>query len=294
MEVVVVEQPETVVGVPEQMDPLTVNNNDSVVNTKDLVILNENIKETIDSSNNSSEVSPFGPWMLVRRNPRTRGRPNFSTINDNKIISNKGSRFSSLMEKAENEEEVLQDTEEVNVNVAHQDSNINKGNALGTGKKANKGRTNQGNKGPSIIKPKQSIKGPVLNISPINNKIEPKETKESSTPAPISDEERKLLRDKEKLILHNMKLLEQCGINGLDLISTHVMMPSAETIEFARTRRKLGTGEDGPSKPLDFVSGRALASNMEIDENQASMLRIGKETNSPGTAETSLERHLTS
>ncbi|KAK7290252.1 hypothetical protein RIF29_04535 [Crotalaria pallida] len=271
MEVAVVVQSEEADGGPRQVVGATINNNDSVINAKDSAIQTEIIKETRDSSTVSLEASPFGPWMLVPKNPRFKGRPNLVHSAGNRSFGNVGSRFSSLMENTDLVEENTHASQEGNEEIVPpsiKDKNLES-------KKHSRGRANQGSKNNNMPKPKQAIKEPILRTKSIENNKAPKVPFGPQSSQPTQDEKEnsvsekgRLQREKEKLILHNMKILEKNGINGLDLISTHVMLPNAESINFARAKRQSFNEGDSSSKPLVNNSNKDGESRMEIDGAQ--------------------------
>ncbi|KAK7267400.1 hypothetical protein RIF29_20072 [Crotalaria pallida] len=183
-------QPEMVTGDAMQTEITTVDNSDFEITINDTDPQNDKNKEITDYTANVPESSPFGPWMMVRRNPRFKGRSIFSQSNGNNHSSMNGSRFATLTENPDLLEEDLMEQHKESIEERITTIN-NKDQAYMPPKKFVKGRSSTSNKY-NTVKPKQANNGPSTSLSIV------KPMKESKTPSELVEPQNQSMEEKKK------------------------------------------------------------------------------------------------
>ncbi|KAK7290059.1 hypothetical protein RIF29_04209 [Crotalaria pallida] len=194
------------------------------------------------------ETSHFGPWMLARKPTHFKGNLKLKQERESTQSRERGSRFVSLSEDMELVNEFSMELPTASKKEQLQDDNLIKKQAS-TSKKTNKVRSLQGGKNPQI-KNKQTTKGPIL---PSHKESTPKPTSvEVVTKSPkfVSDDEKRIMRGKEQVILHKMWTLKRQGYSGIDNIATYVVLPNEESVDFNLIQRGKNIVINPAPKPL--------------------------------------------
>ncbi|KAK7251995.1 hypothetical protein RIF29_35653 [Crotalaria pallida] len=265
----------------------TGNNNEPSIINNDTDHAEEKNKEVCDSSAINSDISPFGPWMLVRKNPRSKGKANSSLNHVNNRSINNGSRYSSLMESTENlVDEAVDDQRESNI----ESSIATNGKEITFApKRLQKGRTSAVNKVPPPKQKHASLGPKSIHTSTQLNK-ETKSPSVTQSPNGLSIEEKNEIKEKEKRSLHTMRNLLKKGFTGFENSTLQIWNSSNEALEAAMARRLKAFGVASSSEPPDNSIVELDGSIMDIDESKSSPSHIGKELTGPENGDASLER----
>ncbi|KAK7270409.1 hypothetical protein RIF29_23518 [Crotalaria pallida] len=139
-------------------------------------------------------------------------------------------------------------------------------------KKPNKVRSPLGNKNPQI-KNKQSSKGPNLPSYKENNPKPISVEVGSKSPKVVSDEEKRIMKGKEQVILHKMRTLQKQGFSGIDNIATYVVLPNEESVDFDLLQKGKNTVINPIPKPPDPVEDEGGGTEMLVDSLSLSSLQ---------------------
>ncbi|KAK7243796.1 hypothetical protein RIF29_38608 [Crotalaria pallida] len=240
-----------------------------------------------------SEASHFGPWMLVRKSPRIRGK-GLATLKDFNQGGINGSRFASLNEENEMGSE---DTNPPRVIVDDSANNNNKEENIGLSTKRIKVRNPYAGKTPQN-RPKQflspkTFKGPIINQKQPPEVTKPKQISDLKKDSNVAHEEPPRYSNKtENEILHRMKIMQKQGVTGIDNIATHVFLPDPDMVDFAHLRRGSNTVINPVTVPPDKTINSATQNSMEIDKASSSSVYTGMERDASHPAGVDLEGQI--
>ncbi|KAK7251054.1 hypothetical protein RIF29_33927 [Crotalaria pallida] len=221
----------------------------------------------------------FGPWMLVRKYNKVRGRSPAKDSNGKasskfrgeSSIKNpssvNGSRFSSLAE----------------ANVSMQDSPVNNDNASTLPQVGPKILMNKEVKVRNSAGGKNSQQKSVTKVVGLGPKAKPSRTgplekgtkhisksrtqvDQNAADAAAREEAKMAMKDKEKQMLHRMKILSKKGSNFLEQHTTQVILPNQEIINSLHNNINHVISGSSTSRPPD-PSHRHRG--MELDNSQS-------------------------
>ncbi|KAK7282130.1 hypothetical protein RIF29_10697 [Crotalaria pallida] len=244
---------------------------------KQIMVINEeetnkDMKNNISIVKDSSTTnSPFGPWMLVKNPPRFKGKQ-FNPSNDHTpSMKAKGSRFASLIEETEDEENLIEYETGPSISA---EANLNQVGLVVSPKKTIRvcdplaGRNSQhrpfkNNNQQSQLRTKPTMSG----------SLRPPQASHKSHENILSthqnDEQRKQMKEKEKAILHKMRILEKQGIGNIDSFCTQVLLPPSSNFNLVYSRQEVNSEATLPPKPPDLAAessgGINQNASMEVD-----------------------------
>ncbi|KAK7243340.1 hypothetical protein RIF29_38133 [Crotalaria pallida] len=245
------------------------------------IVSNVNLQHSLIAQA-KSEPSPFGPWMLVQRFQRNKKR---TTSNNNHNEDFSGSRYEVLLDdneepnhvhgestvKENNATENVTDLGPTNIEEVHP---VETANLVTTAmhkpvsrirnpqQKANKNSqaSSHGKKGPH--KQKNFKEGTVYSKEPQSNVNFIK-------PTPLDVEGRRIIKEKEKEVLHQMRILQK--INNKNFIENNldqVYLPTEEEFELAQRIKGNQAVVDAKSKPPDNVMDIDTQKNIVLCNDQ--------------------------
>ncbi|KAK7290481.1 hypothetical protein RIF29_04937 [Crotalaria pallida] len=209
--------------------------------------------------------------MLVKRLPRFKAKSSLADNVKPQPIINKGSRFTSLMEVDDKEEDTI------GTNIDSHDLNLDSHKQVGLSespKKTQRVRDPLAGKN-TQPKPTKNISLPHGQKSKTAKSLNQRSpiVTSSSSDAPshtqISGELQKQRKEKEKNILHSMKILEKQGIGTIDSFCTRVSLPSSPEVNRAFAQNGGLVDVHQLSKPPDLGASKKDNINqnasMEVD-----------------------------
>ncbi|KAK7268256.1 hypothetical protein RIF29_20951 [Crotalaria pallida] len=234
------------------------------------------VPETSNLGDTKSETSHFGPWVLVRRSPRFRGKGAASLKDINQGGIN-GSRFASLNEENEMGIEGINPS---NANSDEPATRNSKVESLGLLNKKikirnpNAGRNPQNR--PKNLQSPKTHKGSITNLK---HSVEPSKAKHTPDPKKdpilVCEEPLRNSTKTDNVILHKMKILQKQGVTGLENKATQVIVPNPDMVDFARLRRGLNTVINPVTIPPDKDNNTATQDCMDIDKASSSNVTTG-------------------
>ncbi|KAK7256438.1 hypothetical protein RIF29_29885 [Crotalaria pallida] len=91
---------------------------------------------------------------------------------------------------------------------------------------------------------------------------------------PLPEESRCEKQERDKAILHQMRVLQQQGITGIDHRTTQILIPSKEDIEFMHSNkgpiRKGNSKAKPPDSAMDIDTQRVTPHSVEEDASHPS------------------------
>ncbi|KAK7290525.1 hypothetical protein RIF29_05014 [Crotalaria pallida] len=212
-----------------------------------------------------SENSLFGPWMLVRRSTRFKGK-GFAAMKENKNEGLSGSRFASLNEEGET---MVEDNSHTRGQAEDTAVNNTKDEGVSIVNKKYKVRNPLAGKN-TQSRPKQVQKGPnsFQKQSPAGSKPKTAYDQTSSTDQKNENAVNKIETPRhnnkhESVILHKMSNLQKQGVTGLEGYITQVVLPNSDMVDYALLKR--GSNTVLNPVPPDKANNAEPDGNMEID-----------------------------
>ncbi|KAK7261335.1 hypothetical protein RIF29_27644 [Crotalaria pallida] len=237
-----------------------------------------------DGGDISKDCSPFGPWMMVRRPPRFKGKGKSKEAShnykDGENVSpniSSGSRFIALEsadvgnEDSAKGDSTLRTTHEpcINTNQDGHPTNIIKGREVFS--QVTKVRNAKGDKNPQpkpIKTPLQKDRGPVS--KPSSRVLSPAKAQvgDEQPPPAVAKPDMATMREKERILLLKMKEFERRNPHILDQMVTRVHydhLPVHNHFHGSRASvRTIGSSSEPPDKSL-HSSSEAQDVSMELD-----------------------------
>ncbi|KAK7273064.1 hypothetical protein RIF29_14110 [Crotalaria pallida] len=218
-----------------------------------------------ETKEGKEDASPFGPWMLVKHPPRIRGRSIHNGKAGMVAAANSGSRFNALINEKEEKEVV----NHVQIVEAEQGTQAPKqmGLVLSPTKEVRIRNPIAGkNPQPKPIKKlafQQNQKGGPSKQSLSSPKLQVTKSFEAHDNSPLGEDSRRRMKEKEKQILLEMKILEKQGKGLINSACSQVILPSAEATNFVQAKQNQIGYLNPSSKPPD-ESAVSRDTHMEV------------------------------
>ncbi|KAK7259240.1 hypothetical protein RIF29_24841 [Crotalaria pallida] len=151
-------------------------------------------------------------------------------------------------------------------------------------KKPIKARNAQGTKNLQPQRNKQASKGP-NNSSYLDSVAKnPKSVHVTTSSNQISEEEKRLIKEKEKFVLQRMKDLQSRGLSGLENLATQVYLPSMDSVVLSNIQGRSKSAIISAPKPPELVQHDDGGTAMIVESSNSSSLQpsSAKDVSHPG------------